>query len=249
MRKFVALISLAVVLFLAGNAGADRAAALRILDRAIDAHGGKAKLERYKLGERTVAGKLFLFGKESKFTGSTVWNFPARFRETTALTAEDGGKQEVVVIIRDGAAWRLLAGQTMELDNLALKDILDELHVLYLTTLVPLKDAEKFTLKALPEAKVEGKLADVIQVSAKGKPDCTLYFDKVSRLLVKIERKARVGNLEFVKAMHFSDHKPFDGLRLPTKLIETQNGVKFIDVTVSRYRFPRLLEGDPFKKP
>jgi hypothetical protein len=250
-RTLLAGIGIATAALLWGlpqQAGADRAAALRVIDQAIEAHGGPTALARLSIVERNATGKMIVFGKEREFTSDSTWNFPGRFRDVAGLTGDDGNKIPIVLVINGKTSWRQVSGQTQELDGEPLKDVLDELHVLRVATLTPLKENE-FTLDTQAEAKVDGRPALVVTASAKGSPDCTLYFDKTSSLLLKVERKAKVAGIEFVKALSFGGHKGFDGVQLPTKITETLNGKMVVELTVNRYRLPRVLEGRPFEKP
>lgn len=249
MRTTISAIALAA-LFVAWpqQAGADRAAALRIIDQAIQAHGGPDALARLNLLERSANGKMFLFGKERDFASESMWSLPGRFRDVASLVGDDGNKIPIILVINGKQAWRQVSGQTQDLDGEPLKDVLDELHILRVSTLTPLKDNE-FALDTAAETKVDGKAALVVTARAKGSPDCTLYFDKATGLLLKVERKAKSAGLEFVKALTFAAHKQFDGVLLPTKVTETLNGNKVVELTVSKYRLPRVLEGKPFEKP
>ncbi len=73
------------------------------------------------------------------------------------------------------------------------------------------------TLTLLPEIKVEDKPAVGIQLARKGKADLSLYFDKESGLLARIDWRTY--------HVTFSDWKEVDGVKYPSKsFVRTKEG-------------------------
>ena len=61
----------------------------------------------------------------------------------------------------------------------------------YISSLVPLLEDKRYTLSSAGEALVKEQAAVAMKVASKGRPDVTLYFDKVSGLLLKTEHRRR----------------------------------------------------------
>src|SRR5262249_25113206 len=129
-----------------------------------------------------------------------------------------------------------------------LEELREEAYVQWLATLVPLKK-DPFELAPVPEIKVDGKPAGGVKVSSKGHGDVKLYFDKASGLLVKIERPAREAGLQVDKEYVYSDHKTFDGVKLPTRSVELLNGKKFTQLSSAAYKFLDKPDASAFDKP
>ena len=95
-------------------------------------------------------------------------------------------------------------------------DRLDKTHLVEAWTLVPLTSNES-TLTLLPEIKVDDKPAVGIRLVRTGKADLSLYFDKESGLLARIDWRTY--------HVTFSDWKEVDGVKYPSKsFVRTKEG-------------------------
>jgi hypothetical protein len=209
----------------------DRADALAIVDDAIKAHGGADALAKAQAFTRKGTGSVKPFDKEMPLTEELTVSLPDRMR----LSSEIDKTARIVIVLNGDKAWQSTGGPASEIAALRLKEVTDEASVLWLATLTPLKK-DSFTLKPLPEKKVNDKPAIGISVSAKGRPDVKMYFDKGSHLLVKIEREAQQGGVKVDKEYLYDDYKDVDGVKLPGRLTESVNGKKFSEVTAASYK-------------
>jgi hypothetical protein len=209
----------------------DRADALAIVDDAIKAHGGADALAKAQGYTRKGTGNVKPFDKEMPLTEELTVSLPDRMR----LSSEIDKTARIVIVLNGDKAWQSAGGPASEIGALRLKEVTDEASVLWLAMLTPLKK-DSFTLKPLLEKKVNDKPAVGISVSAKGRPDVRMYFDKNSHLLVKIEREAQQGGVKVDKEYLYDDYKDVDGAKLPGKLTELINGKKFSEVTAASYK-------------
>jgi hypothetical protein len=115
-----------------------------------------------------------------------------------------------------------------------LKELREDGYAKWLTTLLPLKKDSAFRLE--PLSGVAG-----VKVSRAGHADVKLYFDEKSHLLVKMERQAGETT--------YSAYRDFDGVKRPTRVVQTVGGKKFLEVTEVSYKFPRKVEEATFAKP
>ncbi len=223
--------------------GADRAAALALVERAVKAQGGAEGLARAAVAVRAGRGILAL-GAAVPFTSEEVLNLPSQLRVRL-----DVNKMQMVRVLNGDKGWQQSAGgQTLELARDRLGEVQEEAYVWWLVTLAPLlKDG--FDLDVLPEVKVDGRPAAGIKVSARGRPDASLYFDKESGRLVKIARRARETGVEVEKAYFYSDYKDVDGVKVPHKEVTTVNNRKFSEVQYTEYRFLRRSDESAFVRP
>lgn len=242
-------LGLLVLLVLANRAwAAERDKALAVINDAIQAHGGEDRLTKAKIMTRTSKGVMHLFGKESQFTANTSLQLPNRYRDVVTIDA-DGQKSFLTLVVNGDEGWNATGGMVITLTKARMAELREEiLYVLTLTNLVSLKD-KAYELALVPDAKVFGAPALAVKVTSKGHSDAVLYFDKESRLLVKLERKAQEGGLSYNKEYYFREHKDFDGLKLPTKYVEVLNGNKSIEMTITSYKFPGKIEESVFGKP
>jgi hypothetical protein len=231
----------------AARAG-DREMALAVIEQGIKAHGGEEGLVKAQRASRTGTGVLTVADKELPFTDEVLMSLPDRLRITVNLENEPGKKTPLILAVNGDKGWASQSGRVAELGKERLEDLREEAYVQWLTTLVPLRK-DTFDLAPLPEVKVDGKPATGIKVSSKGHNDAKLYFDKASGLLVKIERRAREAGLQVEKEYLYSEHKTFDGVKLPTRQVELLNGRKFSQLSSATYKFLDKLDAAAFDKP
>jgi hypothetical protein len=205
----------------------DRADALAIVDDAIKAHGGADALAKAQSYTRKGTGTVEL-GKALSLTDELTVSLPDRTRHVIDVEK----MAHIVAVLNGDKAWESSGGPATEVTALRAQELRDEAYLLWLATLTPLKK-DGVTLKPQKEIKVNDKPAVGVSVSSKGRPDATLYFDKESHLLVKIEREANLGGRKVDKEYLFAGYKEVDGVQLPTKLTEIVNGRKFSEMTVS----------------
>jgi hypothetical protein len=222
----------------------DRGAAVAVIERAIKAHGGEEALARSRILSRTGAGNMSLSGKTVAFTEDTVWSLPDRIRMT--LDIEKGAR--VTLVINGDKGWQASGGAVLEMGKERLDEVREEINVSWLATLTPLLK-EPYTLTPLPDRTVEGSPAAGVKVSVKGQPDASLYFDKRTNLLAKIDRRARESGLTFNKTYLFSDYQDVDGVKLPAREVQLLEGKKFIERTSAAYKLLSRTDDATFAKP
>ena len=244
------IVGVALVLTLATTGPAragEREDALAVIEQAVKAHGGEDALTRAQTAVRTSTGAIASpTGKDLPFKDEMSWKLPDRFRLSLEVGAE---KTRLVTVVTSDKGWQMTGGQVAELSAERLGELREEAYVLWLETLVPLKTDSAFELAPLPEAKVNGQPAAGVKVAHKGHTEASLYLDKQSGLLVKIARRAREAGLTVDKEYLFSDHKDFDGVKMPTKQQELLNGKRFTELTGISYKFPSSLDDSTFAKP
>jgi hypothetical protein len=158
-------------------------------------------------------------------------------------------RARIVLVLNGNQGWNQPGGMTQELSKEELKLRKEELYVWWLMNLTPLLKDE-FQLKPLPGAKVNGQDASVVQVTHKDFPDVRLFFDNKSGLLVKSARQAKEAGVSVTKEYYYSDHKEFDGIKMPTKEITVLNGsTKFSEVKFNNYKVRSRVEDKLFEKP
>jgi hypothetical protein len=221
----------------------DRAEALAVVEKAVKAQGGAEGLTKAAVATRSGKGVLSL-GAEIAFTSEETYNLPGQVRVKLEV-----GKMQLQRVLNGDKGWQQSAGgETLELAKDRLSELQEEGYVWWLTTLAPLlKDG--FDLAPLAEAKVNGRPALGVKVSARNRPDAALYFDKESGLLVKIARRARETGVEVNKEYFYSDYKDVDGVKVPGKEVTHVNGRKFYEVQYREYKFLGKTDEATFGRP
>jgi hypothetical protein len=230
---------------LGGTSQAADDMAAKVVNEAIRAHGGPENLGRARRMLRTAEGALSLGGGASQFSEELLVDLPNRSRHQLMLRPQGA---RFLTVVNGERGWQVAGGATQDLGKDRLREVHDDLYLLYLTTLMPLRLEKRFTLKTVADADVQGKKAAGVQVSCKGHEDIRLYFDKGTHLLVKTARQTQVAGLPVNKEVIYADWKEFGGVKLPSTLIETHNGNKYLEIRSARYTFPKP-EDRSFAKP
>ena len=226
-----------------GYAG-DRDDALAIVEQAVKAHGGADALAKARTAVRDGEGVMYQAGKEVPFTDEMTWDLPDRWRDSVEIR-----KSVRFTIVVDGdKAWQAVAGPPSNVGAERLKELREEIYILWLETLTPLQK-DGFELAPLPEIKVNSQPAVGVKATSKGHADAKLYFDTHTHLLVKVERTSEEAGLKLDKEYLLSDHKDFDGVRLPTHVVEILDGKKASELTSASYKFLAKLDESVFAKP
>jgi hypothetical protein len=226
----------------------DRAAALALVEEAIKAHGGADALAKTQTVVRKLAGRMTVSDKEILFADESTAQLPERWRVEADLRAGDQ-KLHTLLVVNGDKGWQSTGGAVTELTAERLKELREDGYARWLTTLLPLRKDPAFELTPLPEAKVNDEPALGVKVSRKGHADVSLYFDKKSRLLVKLARQVEQAGHSSAGETVYSGYKEFDGVKLPTKIVQTRDGKKLVEITEAGYKFPAKVEDTTFAKP
>jgi hypothetical protein len=252
MRQW--FLGLTVAVIAAGAAAADETATA-VVKKAIEAHGGADNLNKYKAGKFTMKGDLSVMGLDLEFTGSLAYSMPDKYRMT--LTTEVmGQKLDINQTVRGEKIKSTITVGGMTLPNpggdAEAEELKTALAMQVAEQFTPLLDDKQFTIKATDDADVNGKKAAVIVVQPKkAKKEFKMYFDKESGLLLKTfhlgQGPGADGQPTDVdeESLH-QDYKKVNGVQVPTKLVVTHDGKKFMTVNVSDYELLEKLDDKEF---
>jgi hypothetical protein len=241
---------LVLPLVLAGAAvRADDREPAAVLAAALQAHGGADALAKTRLMSRSDTGVMAVLpGQEVPFSDELTLQLPQRWR--WILEAGPPGQKSLYLVTVNGdRGWQAAGGAPMEMSKNRLEEVREEGYVMWLATLLPLKTDSDFRLSSLPDARVDGRPAAVLNITHPGHGDVKLSFDKESGLLVKAERRGKEAGIVVTKEYQYGNHKDFDGVKLPTRYAELTNGKKFVDVTAATYKFLSRVDDSTFARP
>jgi hypothetical protein len=250
MRSF--LLPFVAICLLPGLADRIRAADddLRaVVDKAIKAHGGEARLTKFKAGTSKTKGTLYVQGNKLPFTQEASVQFPNQVK--SVLEIEAGGQKITITTVFNGKkGWLNIGGNTTDMDDKLLDLVKNEMYVAEVMRLTGLKD-KTYELSPLGEAKVDGKAAIGIRVASKGRPDVNIYFDKASGLMAKVEHRSMdpMSGKEFTEEKLLSDYHDADGLKSPKRVVINHDGDKFMDAEEVESKHVESLDESVFAKP
>jgi hypothetical protein len=244
-----AFLALGLVLAATVTAGADDSAAARVLvDKAVKAQGGQARLAKLPAFTAKLKGKFHGLGQAVAFTGELA--VQGRDRQKFVLEAEGGDEafRLVHVLNRDKARVKINE-DTEKLDKEDLAEAREEAYAGWVATLVPLKD-KAFTLSPLGEIKVGKRPALGVKISSKGHHDIDLYFDKATHFLVKTVAQVKDDNgQEVTEETYYSDYKKVQGTRQATKFTIKRGGKTYLEAEVTECKLAKKLDDSVFAEP
>jgi hypothetical protein len=160
-------------------------------------------------------------------------------------------KIEIVNVINGDKGWTKVAGNTMDLDKDAVAEALEKTHGEYVASLVPLIDGKGYTLKPLGEMLVGEKKALGVKVTAKGRRDVDLYFDKETGLVIQYEFKVKDegSGQEVLESSFPSEYKDVKGTKVAKKAVVKRDGKLYLDIEMSETELHDKLDASVFDKP
>jgi acetyl esterase/lipase len=230
----------------AGLIGAEDTRA--IIEKAIKAHGGEAKLNKLKTMTARAKGTVNL-GADVPFTQEMVWQWPDRLK--SVVTLETAKPTTVVETIAGGDSWSSRDGKLRPLDRVKGDELRTQAHVRRLLLLTPLLHDSIYELSELDEIRIQDRPAAGVRVVCPGERDVKLYFDTHTGRLAKIERRVfdDAGKKESLQEEFFSDYQDIDGVPTAMKQIWRRNSKKSLEMTFSEVRYPDRLDAAVFADP
>lgn len=220
-----------------------------ILERAIKAHGGMEKLSKARADKVKMKGTLVLGAQQASFTAESSVQLPAQFKTVMQVTV-DNRQFTLVQILNGDEALVTIDGQPQKVEAAALAEMKETMQLDRAIRLVPLLSDRAFELETLAENKVNDRPAAVIRVSAKGRKELRMFFDKESGLLTKTEHKLddKAGK-QVRQEEYYSDFRDLGGYRRPVKLTAYRDGHKVMEAELTEVKYFERLADAEFAKP
>ena len=249
-RLLMSLCSVAALVVVSGGVRAADDDAKAIIAKAIKAHGGEEYLTKNKAARMQNKGKLTIPGVgESEFTQDLAYMLPDKLKDTLELNI--GGQKISIVTVMNGDKLSIeAAGKPIDITDDIRKAMKDAQHMMTVSRMVPLLKDKSYELSIFGEAKVEDKPAIGIVVASKGKKDITLFFDKKTNLLAKIEHRtveAGTGN-EIGEERIILEYKNKDGIPFPKKVLVKHDGKTFLEAECLESVMLEAIDEAEFKK-
>lgn len=251
-NRFSLLLAFALVFALAarGQANDDARA---IIDKAIKAHGGEERLAKFKDAaiESKAKGTVNALGNQLDFTLETYVQMPDKLKTVMHLTL-NGMNYTTTQVFNGDKFFLNVNGMSLDnlLDDKAKEEVKEQLYSEGLARLAFFKD-KSVELAPLGEIKVEGKDAVGIRLSSKGHRDASLYFDKTTGLLVKIENRIVdfTTKQEKMQTKILLDYKVEDGFPRPTRVIVNHDDQKLMEAEITEVKVTEKFDESVFAKP
>jgi hypothetical protein len=227
----------------------DEKDATPILDKAIAALGGEAKLAKAARATWKGSGTITFNDNEAPIKTTTTVDGLDRHRGEVEL--EFNGMPVKGVTVLDGTkAWRKFGDNTQALDGDMLAGTRQSAYLQVVgSTILPLKTKD-FKVTAAPDEKVGDKPAAVVKGTGPDGKSFTFYFDKETGLPLKLAAtvpgfQGDDADMETI----YSDFKDFDGLKRATKVESKRDGKPFTKMEMSDFKLLDKPDAGTFSEP
>lgn len=240
-------LSLLLAIFLGCGVVAEEPQA--VIERAVAAHGGGERLGKFKAVRTKVKGMVDI-GAEVPFTWDIVWQSPQKIRITAELEA--GGQKIGFVQGYDGErAWGSANGAVAEVAGKKLEELQAQIQLRRVLTLAPLLADKSFKLTAVDDVVIDNRPAAGVKVGARGQRDITLYFDKKSNLLLRVDRLVLDdAKMETVPQQDvLSDYREIDGVQTAFKEVWSRGGKQIAVLNYTEVAYPETVDAQEFARP
>ena len=207
-----------------------------IIDKGIEALGGKDKLTKAVAASWKTKGSMSIQGNDVNFSGEATSQGINQIKSEIEMDF-NGNPFKGVMIFNVDKGWRKFNDNLMELDKDAVENEKHNLAMqLIPTTLVALKGKD-FKLASAPEVKIGDKPAVGVKVTEPSGKDFTIYFDKESGLPVRVTGKVvGFGGEDSDVENNYTGYKDFNGIKRATKTTSKRNGEAFMQSEISDFK-------------
>jgi hypothetical protein len=258
MRRILTAVAIVSVLPLAQvDAGEKTAAARAILDRAIEAHGGKDVLSRYKGLIIKSRGRFFGRQQPIDYTATSSFQAPDRLR-IEGVGRSGNTVITVTRVVNGNQGWRLATDPTSKtsgrlevMNEEQMKEAREQMHLTLVSRFVPLLERD-YQLEVLGETDIGRRHVVGLRVQRKSYRDIQLFFDKEDGLL----RMTRVrvkdvysSNREVLAETTHSLYRKVKGMAVAHKVVTRYDNEPYIEYEVTEAVPVERLDERLFRKP
>jgi len=245
-RLLLPALAMGLLVVLAGRSAAQDDAK-EIVKKAIAAHGGADKLEKFKGSKSSGKGTIALMGMDLEFTTDVISQYPDKQKTTVKLEVM-GNAITILQMINGDKMTLSVNGMAQEIKDAQKDSLKQSIAMQKVTNLVPLLNEKGYELKVIPGVKVGDKETVGLEVKGKDLKDVKVYFDKTTNLIARVEHKGLdpMGTEEINQEVVLSDYKDVQGLKKPMKTIMTHNGNKFMEQTVTKIELSEKIDDKEF---
>jgi hypothetical protein len=172
-------------------------------------------------------------------------------KSTIEIRDREGRTQTLVNLVNAGKMMVFVNGKReSKIDAAAQREMAAKMQLQRAYRLVPLLRDRGFDLAPLGEIKVNDRPALGVRVTARGKPELRLFFDKELGLLVKTESFLDDGAGKLVRHEEYlGDYKDFNGCKRFYKIAAYKEGKKVMEAEVVDVKYFEHIDSGEFSKP
>ncbi|MBN9521230.1 hypothetical protein J0H58_22370 [bacterium] len=228
----------------------DAKAARALVDKAIKAHGGAENVAKFKASVTGFKGTFHGMGVAVPMTGEISIHAAERLKVDIEIEA-GGQKFPFVSVVNKDKGWVKIAGDVKEMGKDEVAEARENLHTGWVASLAPLVSGKGYTLATAGELLVDDKAALGVKVSAKGRRDVTLYFDKETGLLARYDStvKDEGSGREVAEETTPGEYKDVQGTKQAAKFVVRRDGKLHMEGEATSHTLSEALDAGGFARP
>ncbi|MDP2652601.1 MAG: J domain-containing protein [Candidatus Omnitrophota bacterium] len=223
--------------------------ALKIIERAIEAHGGTENFSRFKAFHSKITGTMYLSGSNKiDYSMENDYQYPDRFKQSISYRGADGQEQTNTFILKGSDAVALHNGKVRPASPTEFGQLRISLRI---ENAARLRDLSRYTLAYWPPENAQGRLADGVRFKEQGeKESITIFFDQKTGKMAMVKFKAPTpqGREQWTKAI-FNDYDVSDGIVYSKSIVSKVEGQVVDEQNVTEMKYFESLSEDVFAVP
>lgn len=223
-----------------------------VVAKAIKAHGGEEFLTKHKAAQSREKGKITLPGMAAtEFTDESSFMLPDKFKQVLEMEIMGMKFTMNALIVGDKVTVEgMIANMKIDLGDETKEAYKDVPHILRVSQLVPLVKDKAYKLELIGDDKVDDKPVVGVRVSVKDQKDVSLFFDKTTGLMAKLEYRTKgPDGMEVTESRVVKEYaKDNNGIPYPKKSLVLHDGKTFVESENVEYKFLEKLDDAEFKK-
>jgi outer membrane lipoprotein-sorting protein len=241
---FLTSVFVSLFLLLAGAASAEEPRAL--LDRALSAHGGAARLERTKKGHLKAKSEGNQSNVPFKVEIEEWFDLPSRYKEISDGSS-NGAPYHVEKVVTEKESW--IRGGTGPMHYLSPREAAYRAALASLVSNLLLLRDKDIQLTSLPDKNQDGRtFAGIRAMNPQGSSD--FYFDKSTGLLAQTQvMPNRIRGREEIEETFYEDYRDIQGIHYPMRFKTSSGKTYSATVTISSIEFSDKIDESVFLKP
>jgi hypothetical protein len=226
----------------------ESAAARKLIERAILAHGGEATLAKFPVITMKFKGTAHMDNAPALlFKAEMTTNKGEQVK--LIVQSENYGKFRLVCVLNGNQGWVEGNGNTQEVKKDKLAVMQEDAYSGWVASLLPLKD-KAFELTTAGQVNIDDRPAVGVKISRQGHRDVKVFFDQETGLLVKTERVTKdERGQELTEETFLSDYKEVQDTKQAMKITIRRGGKPYQTWEVTDYRLAASADDGTFDKP
>jgi hypothetical protein len=217
-----------------------------IVERAIEAAGGKAHLESLPAFHAITSGSS---ATGERLRQEAFHQLPDHLKQLQQIIRGETVKETSIGLMGE-SGWIHANGRTAPLSPVLLAPLLEAANLVRAVRLTPLL-TDSYRLTPLPGAQIDGRAVVGVSAAATNRRDLKLYFDHETGLLVKVERQVidPLSRQESTEERYLRDYQKANGVLAARHIVVERDGKPYMEAKVEKIEYLPRLDDSVFRQP